>query len=77
MPKVADYLRVVGEGVEVVVGWLDFDHSALGVLEDLRFGVAASAAGLREETAVGHSGALIAELRGEKDCGLQFLSSRV
>jgi hypothetical protein len=58
--EVAEGLRLMGESVEVVVGGLDFDYSALGVLENGRFGISARPFGLREEPSVGHACALIA-----------------
>jgi len=75
--EIADGLRLVGQDVEVIVRRLDFDDSALGVLEDWRFGIAASASGLREEASVGHACALIAELGREEDRRLQFLPGSV
>jgi hypothetical protein len=75
--EVAEGLGLIGQSVEAVVRRLDFNYSTLGVLENRRFGITARASGLREEPAVGHAGALIAELGREEDRGLQLLTSRV
>jgi hypothetical protein len=70
-------LRLCGESVEVIVGWLDFHDAALGVLKGLGFGVAALAFGLREETTIGKTGAVVAENGGEEDGWLKALSDGI
>jgi hypothetical protein len=71
LAEIADGLRLGGEGIEVVVGWLDFYNATLGVLEQFGFGAATLAFGLREESTVGEAGSAIAELGGKQDRGLE------
>jgi hypothetical protein len=70
LAEVAKSLRFSGESVKVIVGRLDFDDSALGILDWRWLGCARSARGLRKEAAVGNACAGVAELGGEEDGGL-------
>ena len=77
LTEVAEGLGFVGEGVEAVVGGLDFDDAALGVGEGWRLGIAWRTAGLREEASVGHACALTAELGGEENFWLEGVACGV
>lgn len=67
MAEIAESLRLVGEGVEVVIGGLDFYDTPFGVLEQSGLGGAAFAFGLRKEAAVRQACPAVSELGGEED----------
>ena len=75
--KIAECLRFRSEGIERVVGRLDFHDAALGVEQGLGFGGATFSLCLGEETAVGDAGSGVAELGGEQDGGLEGLADGV
>ena len=74
LTEVAEGLRLGGEGLEVIVGWLDFHDAALGILEEFRFSCASLAFGLGEETAIGKTCATVTENCGEEDGWLEALA---
>jgi len=70
--EVTKDLRLAGEGIEVVVGGLDFDNATFGIAEDVGLRGAAPTAGLGEEAAIWHPCALIAQFVEKRTAGLSF-----
>jgi len=77
LAEIANGLRLGGEGIEVVVGWLDFNDATLGVAEQFGLGGATLAFGLREESTVGEAGSAVAELGRKKDRGLEGFANGI
>ena len=77
LAEIADGLRLRGESIEVVVGWLDFYDATLGVLERFGFDAAALPFGPGKEPAVGDARSAIAELSGEQDRGPEGLTDGI
>lgn len=75
--QIAERLGFGSEGVQVVVGGLDLDRATLRIPKQKGFGGAGSPRRLWEETTIGHTCPLAAELGGEEDLGFEGLSSGV